>query len=274
MMSNTDSPPQGQRSDDHEQTVNDAAEPDTGMALAPEVTITCSLCEASFSPAKEYEYLLKADTKELEAAFMSMCHVCFRCRRAACPECWDTVHRLCGQCVVETGLPFRAEPAPLPGALSPIASQREASDKGIVSPFVCVRHGRFGSTPEPETNHDQQRVASSEMLPVKTDQSAAVAAPVASEAVPRLVALVVAGQAGVDEEQVVDVSHIPASKRTLRVIERVLTFILLAALLAIVALVVLAEASSPVNAAIARLLHVDIRAEVAYILMLVKHIHW
>ncbi len=63
-------------------------------------------------------------------------------------------------------------------------------------------------------------------------------------------------------------------KRASKIAETVLTVIALAVLLAVIILVVLAETSSPANAAIVRLLHVDIRAEVAYLIALIKQIHW
>ncbi|TMB89153.1 MAG: hypothetical protein E6J44_03410 [Chloroflexi bacterium] len=59
-----------------------------------------------------------------------------------------------------------------------------------------------------------------------------------------------------------------------RGIERIVTVILLIVLLAIAVMVVLAEVSGTGNTVIVRLVHVDIRYEIAYLLSLVRQLHF
>jgi hypothetical protein len=59
-----------------------------------------------------------------------------------------------------------------------------------------------------------------------------------------------------------------------KTVERVLNVIILVILLTIVALIVLAEISSTANIQIERLLHIDIRSEVAYLIAAIRRLHW
>src|SRR6266852_8062897 len=88
------------------------------------LTVTCAICEAVYAPSPPRLPFLQNAQGALEATFISMCHFCFRCRRAACPQCWDEVHGVCGACVQEAKLPFRAEAAPLDGLAFPPRSQQ------------------------------------------------------------------------------------------------------------------------------------------------------
>ena len=57
-------------------------------------------------------------------AFQDVCAVCYRCHRAACPDCWDSDHRMCGECVERRGLartPYRGQPTSGPFADGRIA---------------------------------------------------------------------------------------------------------------------------------------------------------
>ncbi len=97
---------------------------------------------------------------------MSMSHFCFRCRRAACPECWDHVHRICGACVAELGLPFRREVPPLEGILfapaptvspptstssDPCTCQINESSSTQEPLLTCLQAGRFRVLSSPST---------------------------------------------------------------------------------------------------------------------------
>ncbi len=166
-----------------------------GSMTSAEATITCALCDAGFAPAPEREYAWQANTGELEAAFMSMCHFCFRCRRAACPQCWDPVHRVCAQCVTAAGLAFRTEPSPLASVVfPPVSPAWQAQDERAAAPFICIRHGRYQAaetvTTDPETDHNQQRVLSSarpataSIFPIVEDTSADQADAPALPAIP------------------------------------------------------------------------------------------
>jgi len=251
----------------------------TSVAPDAAVIVTCALCDAGFVPTPEREDAWKVDATELEAAFMGICHFCFRCRRAACPECWDPVHRVCAQCVAEAGLTFRTEPLPLADMVfPPITSARQTRD-GFTVPFVCIRHGRYQSAEtaasDPETDHAQQRVAvalsmgSMSKLPTADNERAVQLSQPALPAV--------AAPAKKPVQVTEQAEHEPIRKprqSAFKIVERTLTIIALAVLLAVIILVVLAEVSTRANSEIARLLHVDIRAEVAYLIALVKQIHW
>jgi len=62
--------------------------------------------------------------------------------------------------------------------------------------------------------------------------------------------------------------------RFIELVERIVTVILLIVLLAIAVMVVLAEVSGTGNTVIVRLVHVDIRYEIAYLLSLVRQLHF
>lgn len=104
----------------------------------------CIICQALYVPAPTHSALLQAPPAILESAFMSMCHFCFRCRRPACPSCWDDMHGVCGDCALETDLPFRSPVLPLPDAR--LAMNRRAQVTRVLSlatPLLCVKPGRF-----------------------------------------------------------------------------------------------------------------------------------
>ncbi|BCL81015.1 hypothetical protein ccbrp13_34800 [Ktedonobacteria bacterium brp13] len=107
-------------------------------------TVECQICQAVYAPAEEYRYLAQAPQVALESAFMSMCHFCFRCRRPACPQCWDNVHGVCGKCSQEVNLPFRSQAAPLRGVLFPSARQAQLKRKQSEAIRLrCINPGRF-----------------------------------------------------------------------------------------------------------------------------------
>ena len=41
---------------------------------------------------------------EFDAAFRELSITCYRCGRAACPDCWDDDNRMCAECVMSRGL--------------------------------------------------------------------------------------------------------------------------------------------------------------------------
>lgn len=262
-----------------EQPAQKSTAPVASAAASGATAITCALCNASFALEQEREDDWKMDAAEVEAAFMSICHFCFRCRRAACPECWDPVYRVCAQCVAWAGLPFRSEPSPLADMVFPPEhSPRQMLDESIV-PFVCVRHGRYQSTEsaatDPEAGHGQQtattlpRKGTMPVLPSDKDERAVEL----SQSVLPIVAPPAKKTAQITK-QAEDEPECEPSRSVFKIIERVLTIIALAILLVVIVLIVLAEVSARANGEIVRFLHVDIRAEVAYLIVLVKQIHW
>ena len=80
--------------------------PSPSAPLPIEGTISCSICQAVYAPARLHSYLLQAPPIALESAFLGMCHFCFRCRRPSCPNCWDAIRAVCGQCTAKLTFPF------------------------------------------------------------------------------------------------------------------------------------------------------------------------
>lgn len=110
----------------------------------PISTIACRICDALYTPSQEHTYLLQAPPMVLESALMSMCHFCFRCRRPACPHCWDNIHGVCGECCIEANLPFRAQTAPLRGVIFATTRQAQLRRKHATPVrLICIRAGRF-----------------------------------------------------------------------------------------------------------------------------------
>ena len=107
-------------------------------------TMACPVCKALYTPTPAHQRLVLAPHIVLESAFMSMCHFCFRCRRAACPDCWDAVHGVCGACVADAQLPFRTQVKPLSNAMPPLPQQQQVVETRHAAPvLVCIQHGRF-----------------------------------------------------------------------------------------------------------------------------------
>ncbi len=232
-------------------------------------TITCAICDAGFTPAPARQDLLQVPPTVLEAMFMSMCHFCFRCRRPACPECWDAVHGVCGACVQEAHLPFRAQAAPLGGVIFPPQHQQhppdQNSDNNAAPLLVCIRPGRF----QAEVSLSTDPLKSVPVVPIKERPVAVVYEEHQAFAPPQQPPSQIAEQQN-DEE-------VPVKARGLgflKVVERVLNVLLLIILFAIVVLTVLAEFSLTANRYIIHLFHVDIRGEIAYLISVIRQLHW
>jgi len=227
-------------------------------------TAICVICQAVYAPSPSYEYLLQAPPVALESAFMSMCHFCFRCRRPACPRCWDDVHGVCGTCSLETGLPFRSNAPPLMGALPQAPTQKIPSTrtKPAVTPLFCVQSGRFYELDAP-------------FVARRASASRKLEAPETIDEVPTLIPATrklakVAQSASPFDIDVVETR--PESHKSVTTWgEQVLTFFTFIVILTITLLVLLAVLSDKANAMIAGVLHVDIRAEIEYLWRLIGH---
>jgi hypothetical protein len=123
----------------------------------------CSICQAVYVPSRAHLRLARASQAAIESAFVSICHFCFRCRRPACPSCWDEVHGICGACTLETKLPFRRSTPSLDGSL-PSSSNPDRRFNTcfntcfnihlprvhvVAPPLVCMQGGRFQREPLP-----------------------------------------------------------------------------------------------------------------------------
>lgn len=228
-------------------------------------TVACTICDAAYAPSPTHQGLLEAPPKVLEAAFMSMCHFCFRCRRPACPSCWDVIHGVCGACVQEANLPFRADAAPLNGTVFPPLRRSETAQEKTSSPLlVCIRLGRF----QPNNAHsiDPQTEAAAAPTQVQLEaETGKRSRPVAQASM--VTPTLPEKDDDVQEESAAGVPFI-------KIVERFVTAIILIILLAIAAMIILAEASATANAQIVHFLHIDIRFEIGYLISLVRQIHF
>jgi len=289
-------------------------------AIAGSITpVTCVICEAIYAPSHHYKRFLRGSPVVLESAYMSMCHFCFRCRRPACPECWDAVHSICGACVQEANLSFRTQVKPLDGILFPPTSPAsstsqvlpiepadpqggksrglpgrdsdvagshfkvEATQENTASSlFICVKHGKFYPLVLPaDTISNIQTIETATVESTESTGKPLEPQPstlqVQEQPTPGIAmsledsldaGLVPALDAAPDQKD----APVKRSRSTAKKIEFVLIVIQLLVLLAIAIVIGLAEYFPAVNTFIDHLLHIDIRAEIAYLLHLVQQL--
>ena len=280
------------------------AEERTGRGTGPTPTVTCRICDAVYAPSPQQAPFLQYAQGTLEATFMGMCHFCFRCRRAACLQCWDEIHGVCGSCVQEAGLPFRAGATPLDGLMFPPTAQASftSSQPQNSSLFVLVRNGRFyhetQAQPEPvpldtTTEHtpavsqtgipdslvadrqqDDTSIASDETAS-KTGENHAVDEDhidtPAAVVIPTKIFTPEDSQEMDGQAKTPDVAQAKKAKKVSR-LELVLTWIVLAIVVALAVVIVLAEFIPAVNTAIVHVTHIDIRGEIAYLVHIVQQL--
>lgn len=222
-------------------------------------TVSCPVCDAVYAPAQSYEQLLYAPMIALESAFLSMCHFCFRCRRPACPACWDAVQGLCGDCMEQLALPFRQELAPFEGmlpmpalhpAVSPPSSSALSHTSSSDNLLRCVYTGRFQQVPD--------------MLSTTTPVPVAPSVPLrASAANARTRLPTTQNDIEAQPTQPPARQQRSQSARTSgygHAAERILTTLLLLLLSLTILLVLVTSLSSPANDWVTHVLHIDIRA--------------
>lgn len=247
-----------------------------------EGTIACAICQAVYAPSRLHAYLLQASPIALESAFMSMCHFCFRCRRASCPNCWDHVHGICAQCTQETHVPFRTETPPVTG----IASLPQHSSSSIYSQtaptsLVKVEPGRFqiepssfiesaATRPDPPSPTSAQKVVVSpsvdiDRIKTRPDRSASLNIDEVATRPDRhnpldVDKITTRPERGrlVKSKNIVSHTKRPIHRRRERV--RIFLSLVLALLLLIVLVVVASLLSGEVNLFLSHVLHIDIQA--------------
>jgi len=239
---------------------------------AEALTITCTICDATFAPSPTYQSLMQISATILETLFMRVCHFCFRCRRLACPECWDTLHGVCGACAQEVNLPFRAEAPQLKGAIfSPIHRTDTPRANLSSSALVCVSQGRFQAD-STLSSKSLNVPANLPRQPVPANNQPANQPGKGTHGVAYYIPVIPLDEQEAAQEQEQE-SLLPL-ERFFKVVERLLTAIVFTLLLVILLLIGLAEFSSTANIQIMHILHVDIRGEIAYLTYLVRQLHW
>jgi hypothetical protein len=258
-------------------------------------TVTCVICEAVYAPAQTYEYLAQTSAIALESALMSMSHFCFRCRRPACPQCWDEIHGICGACVQDARLPFRRASSPLNGALFVAAPQTQGQSEHKRYPLVCIRHGRFqrpATTLRKSTIapiKPRRPVASSDAWAARKVSRVATGAGRPTRELPPLSQDDVAEKdtqpvhrenAVLEEkrphhaEDIIELDTQPVFQGSVwKRIEQIATICISLLLLLLLAAILLALIFPVINTLIASALHIDIRAEIEYLLQLITHLH-
>jgi hypothetical protein len=252
-------------------------QPRHSSAIETTGTIACVICKAEYAPSQLYGYLLQAPPIALESAFMSMCHFCFRCRRPACPHCWDGLHGICGECTEDARLPFRSDVGPLQGALFAPPYQPQKSQEGPdLFPLVCVRHGRFQKQGEISKQHNARRDErppkhKQQPLPGEIAQAEHAETELSSTSMKDITELITRPD---NYQDVIELDTQPAIQpRRTSSTESVVTIVLILILLFIVAIVILALLSPSFNSSVSGRLHVDIQAEIAYLLQLIRDLH-
>jgi len=197
---------------------------------------------------------------------MSMCHFCFRCRRPACPLCWDDVHSICGACVEEVHLPFRREGEPLPmnSSLLKTTPQRSPA-KPQNFPLVCVSPGRFHAL-LPAT----ERAVITEPVNAAPIEQLSVMPTVPPTPLPREERETPTQEADTHPVSVAKQAH---RGRIWQHIERIMTLLLGIIVFLIAILIFVASLSQQANTFIAHVLHVDIRMEIEYLLQQIQQNH-
>jgi hypothetical protein len=245
-------------------------------------TVTCVICQAVYVPSQGCEYLALTSSIALESALMSMSHFCFRCRRPACPQCWDEMHGVCGACAQDAHLPFRSASAPLSGTLFTASPQTQGQSKHKLSPLICIRYGKFQRPP----TLTKKRVTSSvrlhrpDVLSVPQPARKAVAHVTTGRITRELSPLSHDDIAEVDtqpvrhEDNIIELDTQPAFRRSIwQRVEHVLTVCMTLILVLLLTTILLALVFPTVNIFVAATLHIDIQAEIAYLLQLITHLH-
>ena|SRR5579859_7716460 len=233
--------------------------------------VICKICQAVYVPARTHRQLARSPHAVIESAFVSMCHFCFRCRRPACPSCWDDVHGVCGACALEAQLPFRSSVPPLEGmVVSPVERLPLVRVRTVTPPLVCVRPGRFQRSPLPI------EAQTTLYVPTISDQSLdAASKPPPSRQTP----LPSAQSRPRAVNNVANVVTQPEKRRVRRnaalrhnKLARAVMAILLFSVLVIAGFTVSALLFPSVNDGSVYVLHVDIRAQIAYLLEMIQHL--
>lgn len=280
-------------------------------AKGPSNTIACRICEAVYTPSQEHAYLLQAPPRVLESALMSMCHFCFRCRRPACPHCWDNIHGVCGECCLEANLPFRAQTAPLRGVLFATTRQAQLRRKHATPVrLICIRPGRFQSAASIDTA--ETFPLQNAIIPPRATasrQAPSEGAPLVERHQPQLMPAYQEQPPAPRRRKTIDIYELatkpppseivvkplnidqmvtqppPRTPHTVtqharhtytfgEFIEQVITTLLCLVLLCIIALIMLGMLSVNADALIQHYLHVDIRAEVTALWQLMLQVHF
>jgi hypothetical protein len=137
------------------------------LALADTLKIVfCPICRAVYIPSWQQERE-QTSLAMLESTFLAICHFCFRCRRPACPQCWNPIHCVCTSCSEEAHLPFRSPVPPLEGLIFSCPLEGPSIQQGPRS-FTCLRNGSFllpAGAPGADVSPGEQGVLSAPTTP-------------------------------------------------------------------------------------------------------------
>ena len=249
-----------------------------GLIVEAGMTVNCAICDAVYALSPQQGAFLQYTQGALEAAFMSMCHFCFRCRRAACPQCWDNVHGVCGSCVQDARLPFRAAASPLDDlTFSPTPQHASHQPQQTTSLFAPIRSGRFSiksaarTKPDIVTDPAVEPVVTRAITPANTGRENEQKNTPAAVTAAILTKTPVPETAKKTRKQEKKTRATAEAKKTSR-LELVFTWIVLVIVLLLVIVIALAEFIPAANTLIARGTHIDIHAEIAYLVHIVQQL--
>jgi len=177
------------------------------------------------------------------------------------------VHGICGACVQEARLPFRTQAAPLSGALfAPSRQEQQKREPGESAPLNCIQPGRFQKKFPPaidEATTIPYMPSAKQTITGRTGkQRIAKPAPTTTTS-----SKIERQRIHIDELE----TRPPKDYRSHQRLGHTLRIILFALLITVLFFISAACLSPDMNALIDTTLHIDIRAEIAYLWALITH---
>ena len=169
----------------------------------------------------------------------------------------------------EAHLPFRVEARPLNGVIFPPVRGIHTTQENTASPpLVCIRPGRFQTAASPSTDPLKTlpvaAALTQDQLPEETEKQ--------DRTTGRIPTTTPTSQ--VQDGDMYEPQRTNIAIDFFRVVEPIVTVILLIVLLAIAVIIVLAEISGTANVQIISLFHVDVRYEIGYLISLIRQLHF
>jgi hypothetical protein len=96
-----------------------------------EGSVTCNICAARYTVTGAWQLWEPLTPMQREHLLLNISRFCYRCRRPACPDCWDRTYALCAACVQEAGLVLQVQERN--------TAWGEDSQEGL----VCREEGRY-----------------------------------------------------------------------------------------------------------------------------------
>lgn len=273
--------------------------------------VSCPICRAIYIPSAQQQEQARNAFPLLEAAFLRVCHFCFRCQRPSCPQCWDHEHNLCASCSHASHLPFRASLTSFEGLIFSPPYFPQVT-QGTHLSFTCLRNGHFYTSnqgpvttaPAAQQSLNGHKISAATRadssypgwlqeimgqkgnyqpvyyMPKRDNPPHKVTPPEQTLPLPhtsslelvkssRSFAPLVQPPTEEEEKDLAESSSNEEESTLSERIENALIFITSFILATIVIMIVMAICSPDINTLFFHLVHIDIRAEIAYLLQLI-----